>query len=516
MIWRMVLRILCVLGLGGLGLAHAAAIAYLPVDQAFRLSASFHTPQEVVLRWDIAPGYHLYKDRITIQVPQSAPVSIQKVVFSSPAVMQNTAIGQFEVFEHVAEVQVFLSHPQNPLTLQVNYQGCLGTTFCYPPVQQRVLVTERGLPIDRIPSNFFARAMLHPVSNHGIAHDYRAWFSHHHAGWVIGGFFVVGLLLALTPCVFPMLPILASIIAGQKKLVWRTAFSLSLCYVLSFSMIFAVAGIFTAWAGNSVQAFLQNPWLLGITGLLFLLLALSLFGLYHLQLPHKWQKRLEHVMQRQTMGTYIGVCVLGALSSLVVSPCVSAPLVGALLYISQTGNMGLGGAALFALGLGMGAPLLIVGTVGGRYLMKAGSWMHTVKVFLGILMVGMAVWMFARALPEHVWRFEKTEVVATVQTTPQLTALLQEARRKHRPVLLDFTATWCLTCKELDYTTFRNDAVRNLMNQVVWIRVDVTQQTPETAALQKAWHVFAPPTLIFITAEGKMSEDWRIYGYIAP
>lgn len=219
---------------------------------------------------------------------------------------------------------------------------------------------------------------------------------------IITGFFIFGLLLAFTPCVLPMIPILVGIIAGQgKKLNMRKAFSLSLTYILAMSFTYACAGVLAGYAGSYVQAFFQNEWVITIFSIVFVLLALSLFGFYELQLPHRWQHKITEYSNRQVGGTYLGVAVMGFLATLIVSPCVSAPLVGVLSYIGNTGNMLVGGIALFVMGLGMGLPLIVVGTGGGKLIPKSGSWLNIIKVFLGILLLGVAIWMLSRIISDQ-------------------------------------------------------------------------------------------------------------------
>ncbi len=220
--------------------------------------------------------------------------------------------------------------------------------------------------------------------------------------FIIPGFFIFGLLLAFTPCVLPMVPILVSIIAGQGKLLTtRKAFALSLTYVLAMSFTYASAGVLAGYAGSYVQAFFQNEWVITIFSLIFILLALSLFGFYELQIPHRWQHKITEYSNKQIGGTYLGVAIMGFLATLIVSPCVTAPLVGVLSYIGNTGNMLVGGVALFVMGLGMGLPLIIVGIGGGKLLPKSGSWLNVIKVIVGILLLGVAIWMLSRIVSDQ-------------------------------------------------------------------------------------------------------------------
>ncbi len=372
-----------------------------------------------------------------------------------------------------------------------------------------------------------------------------------------------------------MIPILTGIIAGQgKTLTTRKAFLLSLTYVLAMSVTYAAAGVLAAMAGSYVQVFLQNPWVLAIFSIIFVLLALSLFGFYELQLPARWQEHLTSISNRQTGGTYVGVAIMGCLATLIVSPCVTAPLIGVLSYIARTGDVILGGSALFVMGLGMGIPLIIVGTCGGNLLPRAGTWLNTIKVFLGILLLAVAVWMVSRIVPDIItmflWAFlvigtaiymgalskakdgtfgklwkgcslillvyglslmvggmmgntnplEPLKVSTfignknifntepTFQPVTNLTDLQQDlnkASTQHKPVLLDFYADWCVSCKEMAKYTFTDNNVQNLMQQFVLLRADMTANNKEDQALAQHFNVIGPPVIIFFTADGKKS-----------
>lgn len=377
----------------------------LPINQAFALTIQVSNHDTLNAQWQIAPGYYLYQKYFQFKLLSPANAKLGRAMMPPAQTINNPVLGQLQVYSQNVTMSIPVQDPPPPyVTLLVHYQGCAESGFCYPPVTQRVranlltgtvLITteETVIPATTIP----LPASAEPSNN---TSKFTALFQDQHISWLILSFLGFGLLLAFTPCVLPMIPILISIIAGHgHTLNTRKAFFLSLTYVLSMAVTFAIAGLVAGLVGYSIQSMLQNPWVIGIFSFIFILLSLSLFGFYELQLPHKLQTRLHHLSQKQKGGSYVGVAVMGCLATLIASPCVSAPLVGALSYISSTGNATLGGVALFALGFGMGIPLLILGTSGGKLLPKAGAWMETVKAIFGVLLIAVAILMLGRILP---------------------------------------------------------------------------------------------------------------------
>lgn len=379
--------------------------------------------------------------------------------------------------------------------------------------------------------------------------------------WIFIVFLGLGLLLAMTPCILPMIPILSAIIVGQRQFInTRRAFYLSLSYVLGISITYMIAGIIAAKIGGSVQAFFQSPWVLVLLSGLFVLLALSLFDYYELQLPSFLSNRLQKILQHQRGGTYWGVACMGAISALIVSPCVTAPLVGVLTYIAKTGDQLLGGLALFGLGFGMGLPLLIVGTLGGKILPKAGPWMVFIKRLFGWLMLGLAIFLLSRLLPSFVtlllwlilivaaswslvrtWRligivtlfivitlfsitvihFNKNEgifssksalIFTPIKTIDDLNQSLRTAKEQHKFALLDFYADWCLSCQEMDRSIFSNSETKKALQNFILLRADITRNDAQDRALMKNLHVIAPPTILFFDANGREIQKLRIVG----
>jgi thiol:disulfide interchange protein DsbD len=415
---------------------------------------------------------------------------------------------------------------------------------------------------------------------------------------IIGAFFVAGLGLALTPCVFPMIPILSGIIVGQgKNITTGKAFTLSLVYVLAMALTYTVAGVLAALFGSNLQAAFQNPWVLSVFAAVFVGLALSMFGFYDIQMPSFLQSKLTDISNRQKGGTLTGVAVMGFLSALIVGPCVAAPLAAALIFIGQTGDPVLGGEALFALSLGMGAPLLLIGTSGGKLLPRAGMWMDAVKAVFGVILLGVAVWMLERIVPGAVamllwallaivsaiymgaleplgegasgWRklwkgfgvavliygavlligaaSGRTDPLAplsggaamygAVMPAPGaapgaapaaahglafkrfkgLDGLNRElAANKGKPVMVDFYADWCISCKEFEKYVFSDPRVSQALAGTVLLQADVTDNDAADKALMKHFKIIGPPTIMFFGPDGKELSRYRVVGYMEP
>jgi thiol:disulfide interchange protein DsbD len=324
---------------------------------------------------------------------------------------------------------------------------------------------------------------------------------------VLGGFLLFGLLLAFTPCILPMIPILSGIIAGEGSGLSKSrALALSSAYVIGMAVTYAIAGVAAAYSGSLLAAALQNAWVLGAFALVFVLLALSMFGLYDLALPGFLNQRLAGLQRRLPGGRVASVAGMGALSALIVSPCVAAPLAGALLYIAQTRDVALGGTALFAMALGMGAPLIAVGVSEGALMPKSGPWLVRVKQFFGVLLLAVAVWIVS---PLFLSAKSDTGFVR-VDSNAELDAKL---RRPGRPVMLDFYADWCVSCKEMEHFTFSDPKVKAELGKMLLLQVDVTANTPEHKALLKRFSLFGPPGIIFFDAEGREVKGLRVIGY---
>lgn len=515
--------------LGGV-LSPAYAIQQaLPVDQVFQVSVQRLNNTTLTARWSIKPGYYLYRSKIHFQ---STPIGINTVVFPKGKIKHNQFIGDYEVYQgHIVTLLRYSNPlPHKNLDIEVHYQGCAIAGFCYPPVVKHISLTDSGMSLSQSNENTIDQGktilggnqVQSTIKSSSEQSKILSLLASHNIFWTLISFFGFGLLLSFTPCVLPLIPVLSAIILGQKQLTTAKAFSLSITYVLAMAFTYAVAGVFAGLAGSYLQAFLQSPWVIIIVCLLFVLLAFSLFGFYELSLPASWQEKLVNITNRQRGGNYIGVAFMGCLSTLVISPCVTAPLVGVLTYIGNTGNAVLGGLALFVLGLGSGIPLLIIGTSAGKWLPKSGPWMNGIKIVLGILMLAMAVWLLARIIPTNSTPFRlihPNQIVKsensnfqTIKGISDLKQALISAKQQNKPVLLDFYANWCLSCKEMERLVFTAPAVKSLLSHFILLRADVTANDAVDKALEHQFHVIAPPTFLFFTPNGQELTDARIVG----
>lgn len=385
----------------GLGLGGGAQDEFLDPDQAFAFSATTQDADTLVARWKIADSYYLYRNKFAFELKGADGVSLGSAQLPAGKVKEDEYFGRQEIYYHEVEARLPLQRGASApasLTLQATYQGCAEAGICYPPIVKTVSVALPAAPA----AAATAQAALPPVPQAPLSEQDQIASRLASSGTLLTilTFFGFGLLLSLTPCVFPMIPILSGIIVGQgEELTARKGFTLSLVYVLAMSLTYTVAGVLAGLFGGNLQATFQNPWILGSFAGVFALLSLSMFGFYELQMPSSLQSRLAEISNRQQGGTLAGVGVMGFLSALIVGPCVAPPLAGALIYIGQTGNAVLGGIALFALSMGMGAPLLAIGTSAGKLLPKVGPWMNIIKAVFGVLMLAVAIWMLERVLP---------------------------------------------------------------------------------------------------------------------
>jgi thiol:disulfide interchange protein DsbD len=556
---------------------------FLPMDQAFVLSASSSSPDRITLRWEVADGYYLYRDKVKVSAPGGV-ATLGTPQMPDGKVHVDEYFGEQVVYygELVANLPVSAPPGTRELPIEVGYMGCADAGLCYPPTVKRLIVALGAAPASASPGAPVATTAPRVSEQDALAEKIRSG----NLLAVLATFFGAGLLLAFTPCVLPMVPILSGIIvgAGRDRPVSRgRAFSLSLAYVLGMALTYTVAGAVFAAAGQQAQAFFQKPWIIVLFAALFVLLALGMFGVFNLQVPAALQARLADASNKQRQGTLLGTAVMGALSSLIVTACVAPPLGAALAVIGQSGDVLRGAAALFALSLGMGVPLLVVGASAGQLLPKAGPWMDAVKAVFGIMLLAVAIWMLGRILPGPatlgLWaalafvagywlltlragqpgrsgvavrralgglamvygvllligalsgRSDPLQPLAgigrggaehaasshaefaRIKTIADFERELAAATAAGQPVMLDFYADWCVSCKEMERFTFSDAGVQEEFARARLLQADVTANDAEDQALLQHFGILGPPTIVFFDATGRERPEYRVVGF---
>lgn len=569
-LWRRLLPCLILLGLA----LPVAAQEFLDPLVAFKPEARALDDKTVEVRYSIAKGYYLYRDKFRFAAEGA---TLGTPVLPAGKQKHDDNFGDVEVYYKSVAIRLPLSANQSgPITLKVTAQGCADAGVCYPPQEQKLSVT--------LPAPGSAPAAVPDAAGDESGHI--AGLLQNAGFWLaVSTFFGFGLLLALTPCVFPMIPILSGIIVGQGHHVSRSkSFLLSLAYVLGMAVTYAALGVAAGLTGTLLSAALQNPWVLGAFAAVFVVLSFSMFGFYELQLPSFLQSKLSEEASHLHGGHLAAVFAMGALSAVIVGPCVAAPLAGALLYIGQSGDAVLGGAALFAMALGMGVPLLLVGLSATTLLPRSGPWMEAVKKAFGVILLGTALWLVSPVLPAAlvmagwalllivpaVFMHALDPLPATAKGWPRfwkgigIVMLLAgaalvvglaagsrdplqplkgvvaanaaagggaeapalpfvrvksvadlEARVKAagKPVMLDFYADWCVSCKEMERFTFADPKVRAKLAGFTLLQADVTANSEDDKALLQRFKLFGPPGIIFFDAAGQEIAGLRVVGF---
>ena len=462
----------------------------LEPEKAFRFSARALDDGALEVRFDIAEGYYLYRERMKFE---ATGARLGKPEFPPGLAHKDEFFGEQQIYRKEVRVRI-PAQASGQFDLKVVSQGCADVGVCYVPMESTARLTLAASGSVSSPSIFSTDLEVAQIFQNSTP-------------LVLAGFLVFGLLLAFTPCVLPMIPILSGIIAGEGSSLSKSrALSLSLSYVIGMAVAYAAAGVAAAYSGSLLAAALQNVWVLGAFALVFVLLALSMFGLYELRLPGFLHQRLDEAQRRLPGGRVASVAGMGALSAVIVSPCVAAPLAGALLYIAQTRDVALGGAALFTMALGMGIPLLVVGVSEGALLPKSGPWLVRVKQLFGVLLLAVAAWIVS---PLLLTGKGETRFVR-IESNAELDAKLATAGR---PVMLDFYADWCVSCKEMEHFTFSDARVKKEFESMLLLQVDVTANAAEHKALLKRFSLFGPPGIIFFDAQGREVKGLRVIGY---
>lgn len=490
----------------------ANAIQPLPIDRAFSFSAIAKDNQTIVLQWQITPGYYLYRDHFDIHAINPHDTTLAQPILPSNYVTKVIpTLGQFAVYTHsMIIIQPIIRSTESSVSLFVHYQGCSEQGFCYPPVSRIVTINLTDNKAITIQSN----QPPHVTSTSKNALE--ELLSSHMLIKMVATFFALGVLISLTPCVLPMLPILSSIIVGQKNPSRGYSFLLSLSYVLGMALTYAIAGIISVLVGINLQTSFQQPWLIIVVALIFVAMALSLFDVYQLQLPLSWRTHLARASDHQKHGSLIGTFFIGVFSTLILSPCVTPALVAALTYISQTKQLMSGGLALFCMGLGQGLPLLFIGLFGAHCLPKTGKWMIVIKKCMGIVMLLLAVWMISRLFPTTITHHNTQQLsFITVKNSEELYHQMNTPEAHYKPVLLDFYANWCVMCKEMDMLTFSDPRVQAALKNVIKLRADVTHNDADDQALEHQFGVIAPPTVILFDSTHHEVLNARIVGNVS-
>ena len=527
----------------------------LEPEKAFRFSARA-VEGAVEVEFAIADGYYMYRDKFRFAAEGNAAVQLGAPQLPRGARHKDEFFGEVETYRKRVTIRI-PAQGDGRFDLKVVSQGCADVGVCYVPMDsQASLRLVGGAPVS---SSAEPRWSIF-ASDMDIARLFEG-----NAALVLASFFGFGLLLSFTPCVLPMIPILGGIIAGEgARLDKSRALALSGTYVLSMALTYAVAGVAAAYVGSLLAAYLQNVWVLGAFAAVFVLLALSMFGVYELRLPQTVEQRLHAAHGRLKGGRLISVAAMGVLSAVIVSPCVSAPLAGALLEISRSGDMVLGGSALFAMALGMGVPLIAVGVSEGALLPRGGAWMVAVKKFFGLMLLAVAVWIVSPVLPPLAsmlaWSLlafgaasllRRSRIAAAVPLvlgiallvgalagsrdplrplavftagTPHsapvawtrvasLDELQTRLKAPGRTVMLDFYADWCVSCKEMEAFTFSDPKVRAQLDRMLLLQVDVTANNEHDKALLRRFSLFGPPGIVFFDPEGREIKGLRVIGY---
>jgi thiol:disulfide interchange protein DsbD len=532
---------------------------FLPVDEAFEFEFQ-QKGNELTLMWDIADSYYMYQHRF--QVKSAVKLAAQPELPPGEAHFDEF-FGETTVYRDSVQITYTLHSAKTDQEFIISYQGCADAGLCYPPTEKTVYLTavqgEGGEAID------FAKVAENSQQNTSSFFD---TISEKPLWLVLLMFVVLGIGLAFTPCVLPMYPIISAIIMGQsnnatKQLSTRRAFTLSLAYVQGMAITYSLLGIVVALAGLRYQAMLQHPAILITLAVVFVVLSLSMFGVYTLQLPQRWQNYFNQLSQSQRGGAHSSVFIMGAVSGLIASPCTTAPLSGVLLFIAQSGDITIGGAVLYALSVGMGLPLLVFGVTGGKLLPKAGAWMNTIKRLFGVVLLGVALVLVERLIPyvvaDWLWvlyiaasvaylaandlRELSTKAAARftaawiaigavlivswwpqphhslpftqVKSVAEIEQALQSAAAKNQLVMLDLYADWCVACKDFERKTFADEAVQAVTSDMLLLQADVTLNSPENNAILQRFQVLGLPSIVFFAQQQEISRS-RVTGFMPP
>ncbi len=521
-----------------------AAPDFLPPEKAFRAEASWvASSNDIEVELFPAKGYYLYQDSLHFRMG-SQPNKLIGVGTSFPlGVEKFDATFQKKMQIYKQDVLLTLnSKPQlgKPLYLELELQGCAEAGICYPPMTLKFLLAGPGVKAAPLPELLDGVAATASAENFSLMGIWRerdnvnaisTFLESTPTGYLFLAFFILGLALSFTPCVLPMLPIMSSVVfgtQGNQAITKRRASVLAASYVLGMACVYALAGVLMAALGGSVQRALQSPVALIAFALLLLALSGSLFGLYDLRLPHSWHQQIDRLAGRHQGGSIIGAFALGGISTLVASPCITAPLAGVLAFIAQTGSMSLGAGLLFVMALGMGLPLLFIAVEARILIPSTGIWMVWLQRTLGVLLVATAAWIASplfqsgnSAVTNSISNGQREHQIGSVhfsviESSAQLDQFLAKAKEQKKWVLLDFYADWCISCKEMEVNTFTNPEVNQELKEFVLLQADVTKNSLENQALLKRFNLYGPPGILLFDLNSEELKDRRVIGYMPP
>ena len=522
-----------------------AAPDFLPPEKAFRVEATWlENSNQVEIEFMPAKGYYLYQESLQFEAGTEAG-KLYKIRPKLPFGVEKfdeTFQKKLQVYKQAFLVLLDIKpEAGKPIHIEVSLQGCAEAGICYPPMTMKFLLAAPGVKAAPIPEALDGvQTSKNEVTEFSLTDLWRErddvnaisrFLQNTSTAYLFLAFFVLGLALAFTPCVLPMLPILSSVIFGTqggKAVSKGRASILALAYVLGMALVYALAGVLMAALGGSVQRALQSPVALAAFAVLLLALSGSLFGLYDLRLPQSWHQHIDRLAGRQKGGSLIGAFALGGISTLVASPCITAPLAGVLAFIAQTGSMSLGSGLLFVMALGMGLPLLFIAIEARILIPSTGIWMVYLQRTLGVLLVATAAWIASPLI-------QKNEAAGSVKivngqnirqvgelsfvvihSSADLDAQLSKAKQEQKLVLLDFYADWCISCKEMEVNTFANSEVSKELQQFVLLQADVTANSPESQALLKRFGLFGPPGILIFNQNFEEQKEQRVIGYMPP
>ena len=522
-----------------------AATDFLSPEKAFRVEATWlENSNQIEIELIPAKGYYLYQESLQFDVgPEAGKLyKIRPALPQGVEKFDETFQKKLQVYKQPFMVLLDIKPVVGkPIHVEVTLQGCAEAGICYPPMTLKFLLAAPGVkaaPIPevldgvQVPANSQAEFSLADLwRERDDVNAIGRFLQNTSTAYLFLAFFVLGLALAFTPCVLPMLPILSSVIFGSqggKTISKGRASLLAFSYILGMALIYALAGVLMAALGGSVQRALQSPIALAAFALLLLALSGSLFGLYDLRLPQAWHQHIDRLAGRQKGGSVFGAFALGGISTLVASPCITAPLAGVLAFIAQTGSVSLGAGLLFVMALGMGLPLLFIAIEARILIPSTGIWMVWLQRTLGVLLVATAAWIASPLIQKNDPAGSVTTVngqirhqvgdlsFVVIHSPAELDALLNKAKQEKKLVLLDFYADWCISCKEMEVNTFANPEVSRELQQFVLLQADVTANSRENQALLKRFGLFGPPGILFFNLESQEQQDQRVIGYMPP